>query len=162
MAYYDAFVTKWATLAPGTTAAKLAALNALTVAGPNIAVEVSSVVGKLMLTQAYLPLSAFAQTATNSNTTHDNALTAAKMLMAMITSPNAPAFHMEDPTIFGTVKGMVDAILAQELATPGSTGITQSVHDALLALCATTIPWWQANSYPRPFDMGDVAAAGVS
>jgi len=31
MAYYDALIVKWATLAPGTTAAKLAAINALTV-----------------------------------------------------------------------------------------------------------------------------------
>lgn len=34
MAYYDALIAKWATLSPGTTAQKLAAINALTVAGP--------------------------------------------------------------------------------------------------------------------------------
>lgn len=34
MAYYDALIAKWATLAPGTTAQKLAAINAITVAGP--------------------------------------------------------------------------------------------------------------------------------
>lgn len=34
---------------------------------------------------------------------------------------------------------------------------------ALTALAkAATQPWWQANGYPRPFDMGDVAAAGLS
>lgn len=33
MAYYDALVTKWATLSPGTTQQKLDALNALTVTG---------------------------------------------------------------------------------------------------------------------------------
>ena len=33
MAYYDALISKWATLAPGTTAAKLTAINALTVSG---------------------------------------------------------------------------------------------------------------------------------
>jgi len=31
MAYYDALIAKWATLTPGTTAAKLAQINALTV-----------------------------------------------------------------------------------------------------------------------------------
>lgn len=36
MAYYDALIAKWATLAPGTTAEKLAAINALTVTGPAI------------------------------------------------------------------------------------------------------------------------------
>jgi hypothetical protein len=43
MAYYTALVAKWATLAPDTTANKLAAINALTVAGPNGDVQVSSV-----------------------------------------------------------------------------------------------------------------------
>lgn len=33
MAYYDALVTKWATLTPGTTAAKLAQVNAATATG---------------------------------------------------------------------------------------------------------------------------------
>lgn len=33
MAYYDALVAKWATLTPGTTAAKLAQINAITVTG---------------------------------------------------------------------------------------------------------------------------------
>lgn len=35
MAYYDAMIAKWATLS-GTTAQKLAAINALTVAGPAV------------------------------------------------------------------------------------------------------------------------------
>lgn len=34
MAYYDALTAKWATLTPGTPAAKLAQLNAITVASP--------------------------------------------------------------------------------------------------------------------------------
>jgi hypothetical protein len=36
MAYYDAMIAKWATLNPGTTAAKLAALNAATATGAAI------------------------------------------------------------------------------------------------------------------------------
>lgn len=36
MAYYDALIAKWATLTPGTTAAKLAQINALTVTGAAI------------------------------------------------------------------------------------------------------------------------------
>lgn len=42
MAYYDALVAKWATLTPGTTAAKLAQINALTVTGPAIPLVVPS------------------------------------------------------------------------------------------------------------------------
>ena len=50
MAYYDALIAKWATLPSGdTTAQKLAALNALTVAGPIVDVSVSAVVGYLGL-----------------------------------------------------------------------------------------------------------------
>lgn len=33
MAYYDALIAKWATLTPGTTAQKLAQLNAITITG---------------------------------------------------------------------------------------------------------------------------------
>lgn len=36
MAYYDALITKWGTLTPGTTAAKLAQINAMTVTGAAI------------------------------------------------------------------------------------------------------------------------------
>lgn len=41
MAYYDALIAKWATLTPGTTAAKLAQLNALTVTGAAIPARIS-------------------------------------------------------------------------------------------------------------------------
>jgi hypothetical protein len=33
MAYYDALIAKWATLTPGTTTAKIAQINAITVSG---------------------------------------------------------------------------------------------------------------------------------
>lgn len=42
MAYYDALIAKWATLNPGTTAAKLAQINALTVTGAAIPLIVPS------------------------------------------------------------------------------------------------------------------------
>lgn len=42
MAYYDALIAKWATLTPGTTAAKLAQINALTVTGAAIPLIVPS------------------------------------------------------------------------------------------------------------------------
>lgn len=164
MAYYDALIAEWATLT-GTTAQKLAAVNALTVAGQNVDVDVSAVVGKLMLSGAYFPLLSFSQGPTNSNPTHDAALASAKSLMTLIAIPNAPRFQMSDPTTFATVKGMMDAILAEETATPGSTGFTQAVHDALLALCATVIPWWQAatgGNLSSPVSANDTASAGLT
>ena len=160
MAYYDALKTQWATLT-GTTAQKLAAINAMTVAGPNVDVPAHAIVGKMMLAGAYLPLSAFAQTATNGNATHDNALTAAKIFMAVVSTPNAPSFAMSDPESYTLIKGMMDAILAYEL-TPASpsTGFTQAVHDALLGLCETTVPCWKANGYTSSFGYPDLDAAG--
>ena len=161
MAYYDALKVKWATLS-GTTAEKLAAINALTVAGPNVDVAVSTVVGKLMLTGAYLPLAQFAQGANNADQTHDAALAAAKTLMALVAVPNAPAFAMSDAASFTAIKQMMDAILAQESAAAGSTGFTSAVHDALLSLCATTAPWWQAKGYTSPIGQGDLDAAELN
>jgi hypothetical protein len=165
MAFYDALIAKWATLT-GTTAQKIAAVNALTVTGPNVDVPVSAVVGKLMLMQVYLPLASFAQGSTTGVATHDNALFAAKMLMAMVTTPNAPIFQMSNAQDFATIKEMMDAILAQETAASGSTGFTQAVHDALLGLCATTIPWWQATitqgggGLSGPVSLADLGPAG--
>lgn len=159
MAYYTALINEWATLT-GTTAQKMAAVNAMTVPGPNVDVAVSKIVATLMLDQAFLTLSTFANSATNGNATHDAALNAAKMLMAVINTPNAPQFQMSNATIYGQVKGMLDAILAQETALAGSTGITQTVHDGLMALAATTIPWWQANGYTSPFNPNDLVMAG--
>ena len=143
MAYYDALIVRWATLT-GTTDQKLAAVNALTVAGPNVDVQIQNVVGTLMLSGAYLRLAAFAQTAPTGVTVHDTALGASMLLMSLLTSPNAPPFNMSNATNYAAISGMLGALLTQETVTAGSTGITQGVHDALLALSATTISWWQA------------------
>lgn len=146
MAYYDALKAKWPTLTSTTTDAKLAEINALTVPGSNVDVPVASVVGKLMLSGAYLALAQFAAGAPTNDVTHDTALGAAKMVMTIITIPNAPAFQMSDATIFAEVKALMDALLAQEVAVPNSTGFTQTVHDSLLALATSTQPWATATS----------------
>lgn len=159
MAYYDNLVAQWATLT-GTVDEKLAAINAQTVAGPNVDVAVSTVVGVLMLSGSYLSIAAFANTAPNADPVHDGALISAKTLMALLTIPNVPPFAMSDPTTYARIKGMADALLAQELASSNSTGFTQAVHDALLALPATVLPWWKVNGYTSPFSQSDLDAAG--
>jgi hypothetical protein len=161
MAYYDALIAKWPSITGADTATKLAALNAQTVAGPNVDVPAHAVVGTLMLSGSYLTLAKFAQGSFSGNTTHDNALGAAMMLMSIIGTPNAPQFKMSDPATYAQVKALMDAILAQETATPGSTGFTQAVHDSLLALASTSQPWWQANGYRRAFNTGDIVVAGL-
>lgn len=141
MAEIDTISAKWATLSGTTTAEKLAEINALTVAGPNVDVQPTTVIGKLMLSGAYLTLGAFAQSSFTGDATHDAALGSAKMLMSLITTPNAPVFQMSDKDTHDGVIAMMDAILAQEKASPGSTGFTQAVHDLLVGLAHTTKPW---------------------
>lgn len=159
MAYYDALRSEWATLS-GATAAKLAALAALTAPGPNVDVTVPEIVGALLLSGAYLPLMAFAQGAANGDATHDAALAAAKTLAAIVTVPNAPTLKMSDPATCAAIEAMADAVLAEETAAPGSTGFTLSVRDGLMALAATTVPWWRANGYSSPVSQSDLDAAG--
>lgn len=161
MAYYDALIAKWPSVAGATTADKLAALNAEVVAGPNVDVGVSTVLGELLLAGAYFPLEAFSQGEANGDVVHDSALAAAKSLVKLLANPNATVFEMSDSTKYAQIKGMMDVILAQELAQQGSTGFTQSVHDTLLALSSTTQTWWQANGYRRAINMGDVVVAGL-
>ncbi len=65
------------------------------------------------------------------------------------------------PTATTTVTYNAGAGLGSSTITGGS--ITPPTITALTALAQATVqPWWQANGYPRAFDMGDVAAAGVS
>jgi hypothetical protein len=162
MSYYAALVAAWATLPSGdTTAQKLAAMNAMTVAGPNVDVTPSQAVGALLLSGAYPALAAFAQTsAPSGNATYAAALASAKTLIAWLTVPNAPNIGMSAPAIFAAVQGMGNAIVAQETAAPGSTGFTSVVLAGLMALAETTVPWWQANGYSSPFTASDLVAAG--
>jgi hypothetical protein len=82
---------------------------------------------------------------------HDGALFSAKSLLLLLNSPNAPAFGMSDPTNYATISGMLGAITAWETANPGSTGITQQVHDAILGLCETTSHGGRPTAIPRRF-----------
>lgn len=162
MTYYAALLARWANLpSSDTTAQKLAAINALTVAGPNVNVSVQSAVGVLLLSGAYPTLAAFAQTtAPAGNATYAAALGAAKTLMAWFSVPNAPSIELSLPAVYAVVQGMGNAIVTQEMATPGSTGFTSAVLSSLLALATTEIPWWQASGYPAPFSGKNLQAAG--
>lgn len=160
MTDYTKLVAKWSTLS-GTTAEKLAALNAeMVTTSAHRDVPVSTVVGKLLLSGSYLLMQVFAATTPTQSAAHDNALMATKMLMAVVTVPNAPTFQMSDPTTFAQVTGMMNAIVAYETETPGSTGFTSSVRDELLALANIDVPWWQANGYTSSFNENDLEAAG--
>lgn len=140
MTDYSKLVEKYNELS-GTPQERLAVMRAATVPGARVDVEVPSLVGTLMLSGAYLKVAAFAAGAPNNDPAHDAALGAAKVLMAIMTVPNPPHLRTTIPANHAAIKGMVDAILAYDLANPGATGISQAVHDELLALCETTQPW---------------------
>lgn len=152
MAYYDALVAQWATVT-GTTAQKLAAINAQTIAGPKVDVPISSVIAYLALNGKLATLQAYG--ASPPATANAQALIAARELVALMTSPNAPPFRMSESSVFSAVQGFLQALTAD-----AATGVTAADQSALLALANTTIPWWQSAGYASPISQGDLEAAG--
>lgn len=152
----------WTTLAAGSTADKVAQVNATMVAGPNIDVAIPQVAGYLLLQGIYPTVVAFAAGSPNSDPVHDGALTALKTFVAWLALPDAPPVHFSDPVVMAEVTAMAQAVAAQEAASPGSTGFTQPVYQGLLALGQTTLPWWQANGFDGPVTLADVANGGLT
>jgi hypothetical protein len=137
MGRYDALAALWATLT-GTTAQKLAAANAMTVAGPSQSVPVLQVMTYLRTNNLWLPIKAAAATSSGA--------------AAALDYNSDPRVQNIDVTL-----PIVQAMLA-DLVSHGL--LTQAQSDAIVAMSATTIPWWQANGYTSPFTLDDLAAAG--
>ena len=150
----------WAGLS-GSDASKLAQINAMMVAGPNVDISISVVAGYLLLRGIYPTIVAFAGGSPSGNQVHDAALVAAKTFVAWITLQGAPDVHMSQPDVFAAFNQLSAVMVAQETASPGSTGFTQADADGLLALAQTQIPWWQANGFDGPVTASDVANAGL-
>lgn len=137
MAYYDALIAKWATLNPGTTAAKLADLNSQSVTGS-------------------IPTSFFVtgdQLLNCVNYAEFKALTATQQsnLLQMLSVPGQLLGGSSNTT------HLIDGMILDYFSVAGATVL------ALTALAKGAVqPWWQANGYQRPFDLGDIAAAGLS
>lgn len=149
MAYYDALKTEWA-LQSGTTAQKLAAVNAATVAGPNVDVPVQSVLAYLALN---LKLAGLQTYASGAGTT--TGVLAARELVALFNMPTFTTFQMSNPTVYAQMQ-----VFLQALAADANSGIVSADETALLALAATTIPWWQSAGYGAPISNNDLVAAG--
>ena len=105
MAYYDALKAEWATLT-GTTAEKLAAIDALTVAGPNIDVAPSAIVAYLALGGKLAALLKYAA----SPPATEAGLAAANLAAVLAMGVNAPNFAMSQPSVYATVQGMLTAL----------------------------------------------------
>lgn len=153
MAYYDALVDKWATLA-GTTDERLAALNAEMVDGPKAAVDISAVTGYLATN---LKLAALMSYADDPPVGADEAAVAsAKNLVALFRLPQPPAFRTDLPPVYAVVEASLSALAADPLS-----GVTAEDADALMALANTRIPWWQAAGYPEPINGTNLIQAGL-
>lgn len=150
MAYYDALIAKWGTLS-GTTAAKLAAINALTVAGPSQDVAPSAIVAYLALN---LRLATLLKYAANPPATEAGAA-AAELAAILQMGSNAPIFASSQAAVLVAVTGMLNAIAADE-----SSGLMSTDAVNLIALASTALPWWQANGYTSPFTQADLDAIG--
>lgn len=136
MAYYDAAIAKWQTLTPGTTANKLAQLNAATVTGSVPATF--TITGDQIL--ACLDWAEFSTLTSPQQTT----------LLQVLSTPGV--IQGGAGTFVGS---MFVAFYTGKLAGPTITALTALAK-------AVVQPWWQSNGYPRPFDLGDIAAAGLS
>lgn len=171
MSYYSSLISAWnSAIQPpagitgaglstnNTTDENLALLWAWTVPGPNVDVKVSSVVGYLALNSKLYNLQNYASTAVvgiNGATTAS--VTAAKELVSLMASPNAPNFQTSVSSVYSTIQMMLEA-----LASDSNTGITSTDVTNLLALAATTILWWQSVGLTSPPNIYDLQAAGLS
>jgi hypothetical protein len=135
VAYYDALVAKWATLGAGTTAQKLTALNALTATGsPQKAIlSPSSILNAIV----FADLAALTQLQVSQ--------------LTLLLAGNDIDASQGTP-----IRAGIQALFAGKTATLNNLGALVAPFDA------PTIPWWQSAGYPRPFDIGDISAAGVN
>lgn len=136
MAYYDAMIAKWGTLSPGTTAAKLSQLNAATAAAtPQRAIlSPSSILNAVV----FADLAALTQLGVTQLTL---------LLQGSLVDASAGT----------SIRAGIQQLFAGKTQTLNNLGALVAPFDT-----PAVVPWWQANGYPRTFDLGDVTAAGLS
>lgn len=140
MAYYDALITKWATLTPGTTAAKLAQINTLIVA--------TGVPIKAILTPSQIL----------------NACVAADIASLTPAQVALLTLLLQGSTVDGsqgtTVRAGIQAIFAGKTQTLTNLGALVAPFDS------PTLPWWQATvaqgggGLSSPVSLNDLGSAG--
>lgn len=134
MTDYTKFKAEWALLTPGTTAEKLAQINAMTVTG---AVPTVFSVSGVQIYNCLVPAEFQALSVANQQYVRD-------------------IFNLQGAIPAGTGT-TVQTVL---LAIFGSATVTRA---NLVALAQAVVqPWWEANGYTSPFNINDCIAAGVS
>jgi hypothetical protein len=136
MAYYDAFVAQWATLTPGTTSVKLAQLNAETVAATSQKALLQP--SQILNAVVFADLAGLTQ------------LQVSQLALLL-------AGSQVDASVGTSIRAGIQALFAGKTQTLANLGALVAPFDTPPA-----IPWWQGNSYPRPFTLVDCTLAGVS
>lgn len=132
MAYYDALITKWATLTPGTTAAKLVQINAATATGASVAM----VVPTYKVYNLIDPTEFVALTAANQQLVRD--------ILGM-----------------GTVDASAGTSVRARMVAIFPSGTTRTALNALAATYdSPQVSWWSSAGYSSPVSSADLAAAG--
>lgn len=149
MAYYTALQTAWNGATQPPSGVTGTALTGLTTANKLIAVNGWTVTGSV-------PTTMFATTDQVLNCvvwSEFAALTASQQSNFLALCTNPGSLMGGSANLTHILPGMIIAYFG------GGSGTVTN----LSALAKTvTQPWWQANGYPRPFDNGDVTAAGLS
>jgi hypothetical protein len=136
----SALSTTWATLT-GTTAEKLAAINALMVVGPVQPVPIVDVVSYMREVSVWLPIRAAAAASPPNE--------AAAAAVDLNTDPRTLTIDFTLPIVVEMMAMLVSSAL-----------ITQAQSNAIVAMGAATIPWWQANGFGAPLNLNVLAANG--
>lgn len=153
-------VTGMALTSTMTTAEKITAVNGWTVAGPNQNVSIASVIRYLGLNLKLAGLQRYASAALASTATLTEAQVAGSEFAAVLACPNAAPFQAGDAA-------SIEALLT-EIASDSNSGLTTTDVTNLMALFATTTPWWQApvanggGGLSSPVGLPDCQAAGIS
>lgn len=149
MAYYDLLIAAWngATQPPtgvtgtglqagDTTAQKLVKVNAWTVAAP----AAKAILTPSAILNAIVPADLAA-------------LTSAQVAFLTLVLQGSTV----DASQGTTVRAAIQTIFAGKTTTLSQLGALVAPFDT-----PPPIAWWKANGYPRAFDLGDIAAAGLS
>lgn len=148
MTYYDKLITEWNALT-GTTAEKLAAINAMTVPGADRAVPITEIMQYLRSNGLWPTIKIAGDLFASSGGAQGSVGAWAAV------DYNSDTRNSTLDVSLPATQGMLADLVSKSL-------LTQAQVNAIVALKATTVPWWQANGYTSPFSENDLVAAGIS
>ena len=140
----------WATLS-GTTAQKLASINALMVPGPPQDTTITALQTLLTANNLIAPITAYIARGPNAVQT---ALIACNYLIAILAATDQ-TIHTSMPANFAAVQQ-----LGQGLLSDPATGVTPQALQAMMALIQPSATWWSVNGFSGPITITELIAAG--